>query len=180
MVNKIKVKLILELHKAGMSRNTIADNRHMSRSSVTDVIRLSKEISIAFDDVKDKGEKQVYCLFYPGKHAEETVYKNPDYKYVHSELKKVGVTLKLLWEEYRDKCNKECSIPMGYTKYCNEYVEYTITNTLTNHLIHKPNYQYILPYEAEAVSGRYYAIIYLCCLCKSVSKLYFALGIAYR
>jgi len=52
MANKIKVKLILELHKAGMSRNTIADTRHMSRSSVSDVIHLSKEMSIRFDDVK--------------------------------------------------------------------------------------------------------------------------------
>ena len=59
MANKIKVKLILELHKAGMSRNTIADTRHMSRSSVSDVIHLSKEMSIRFDDVKDKDD--VFC-----------------------------------------------------------------------------------------------------------------------
>ena len=138
MANKIKVKLILELHKAGMSRNTIADTRHMSRSSVSDVIHLSKEMSIRFDDVKDKDEEAVYLMFYPDKHAAETMYNDPDYKYVHAELKKVGVTLKLLWEEYRDKCNKEGAIPMGYTKYCNGYGEYTMANTLTNHLIHKP------------------------------------------
>lgn len=138
MANKIKVKIILELHQAGMSRNTIADTRHMSRSSVSDVIRLSKEMSIRFDDVKDKDEEAVYRMFYPDKHAAESMYNDPDYKYVHSELKKVGVTLKLLWEEYRDKCNKEGSILMGYTKYCNGYGEYTMANTLTNHLIHKP------------------------------------------
>lgn len=138
MANKIKVKLILELRGAGMSRNLIADSRHMSRSSVSDVIRLSEEMSVTYDDVRDKDEEEVYRMFYPDKHAEETMYKDPDYQYVHTELKKVGVNLKLLWSEYQDRCNKEGTIPMGYTKYCDGYGQYTIGNSLTNHLIHKP------------------------------------------
>ena len=28
------------------------------------------------------------------------LYEQPDYEYVHQELKRVGVTLKLLWQEY--------------------------------------------------------------------------------
>ena len=32
MANKINVKLILELRKAGLSRNTIAATRHMSKN----------------------------------------------------------------------------------------------------------------------------------------------------
>lgn len=138
MANKIKVKLILELSNAGMSRNLIADTRHMSRTSVSDVINLAKEKSIVYENIKDKDEEEVYRMFYPDKHAEETMYKDPDYPYAHSELKKVGVNLKLLWSEYRDSCNKEGSIPMGYTKYCDGYGQYTISNSLTNHLLHKP------------------------------------------
>ena len=34
-------------------------------------------------------------------------YAQVDYSYVHKELKKTGVTLKLLWEEYSDKCVAE-------------------------------------------------------------------------
>lgn len=37
MANKINVKLILELLDAGMSRNSIASTRHMSKHSVSDV-----------------------------------------------------------------------------------------------------------------------------------------------
>ncbi len=138
MANKIRVKLILELSSAGMSQNLIAYTRHMSRSSVSDVINLAREKSIIYEDIKDKDEEEVYRMFYPDKHAEETMYKNPDYDYVHSELKKVGVNLKLLWSEYCDLCNKENSISMGYTKYCEGYSQYTIANRLTNHLLHKP------------------------------------------
>lgn len=138
MANKIKVKLILELRASRLSRNLIASTRHMSKTSVSDVFDLADEMCITYENVRDKNEEEVYRIFYPDKHSEENMYKNPDYEYVHSELKKVGVTLKLLWREYQDTCNTDGTIPMGYTKYCDGYGAYTITKRLTNHLIHKP------------------------------------------
>lgn len=138
MANKIKVKLILELRASGMSRNSLADTRHMSRNSVSDVFHIADKMSISFDNVKDMDEEDVYRMFYPDKHAEETLYKNPDYEYVHKELKKVGVTLKLLWKEYQYKCKSTADIPMGYTRYCEGYSRYTTANNLTNHILHKP------------------------------------------
>lgn len=77
-------------------------------------------------------------MFYPDKHAVETLHKQPDYEYIHQELKHVGVTQKLLWQEYQDKCKADGSIPMGYTKFCHGYGSYTVVNKLTNHLEHKP------------------------------------------
>ena len=138
MANKIKVKLILELRAANMSRNTIAKTRHMAKNSVSDVIHIADKLGISFDDVKDKSEDEVYRVFYPDKFAVESLYKDPNYEYVHKELKKVGVTLKLLWQEYCDKCNSLNEISMGYTKFCEGYGDYTVSNKLTNHLNHKP------------------------------------------
>lgn len=138
MANKIKVKLILELRAARMSRNTIAATRHMSKNSVSDVFHIADSLGITFDTVKDMDEEIVYRIFYPDKHVIENMYRNPDYEYVHKELKKVGVTLKLLWQEYCDKCNSSNEISMGYTKFCEGYSDYTIANKLTNHLDHKP------------------------------------------
>lgn len=97
MANKIKVKLILELRTAHMSRNSIARTGHMSKNSVGDVFHISDRIGITFNDDKDKSKEEVYRMFYPDKYAIEYLYKDPTYGYVHSELKKVGVTLKLLW-----------------------------------------------------------------------------------
>ena len=138
MANKIKVKLILELRMAHMSRNLITSTRHMSKHSVSDVIHIADRLSITFNDVKDKTEEEVYRMFYPDKYAIENLYKDPDYEYVHKELKKVGVNLKLLWFEYSDKCKLDTEIPMGYTRFCQGYGKHTIANKLTNHLNHKP------------------------------------------
>lgn len=138
MARKINVKLILELRKAGLSRNMIAATRHMSKNSVGDVIHIADERGITYDDVSALDEEAVYRMFYPDKHATESLYQQPDYEYVHKELKRVGVTLKLLWQEYQEKCKAEGKLPMGYTKFCNGYSGFTIVNKLTNHLEHKP------------------------------------------
>jgi transposase len=138
MAAKIRVKQILELHAAHMSRNQIAATRHMSKNSVSDVLRIASRLGVSFGDVREMDDEAVYRMFYPDKHAIETMYKNPDYEYVHNELKRVGVTLKLLWQEYSGKCAKANEISMGYTKFCEGYSEHTISSKLTNHLLHKP------------------------------------------
>jgi transposase len=138
MANRINVKLILELLDAGMSRNSIASTRHMSKHSVSDVMHISKERNISFSDVRNLDEQEIYRMFFPDKNLVENLYHDPNYEYVHKELKKVGVTLKLLWNEYKDSCLTTNTIPMGYTKFCEGYGSYTISNKLTNHLEHKP------------------------------------------
>ncbi len=140
MASKIKVKLILELRAAHMSRNAIAKSRSMSKNSVSDVIHLASKMDITFEDIKEMGSEDVYRMFYPDKYPDESIFGVIDYDDIHQELKKVGVTLKLLWKEYQDRCSasNELAIPMGYTKFCEGYKDYTINNKLTNHLLHKP------------------------------------------
>ena len=138
MARKINVKLILELRDAGMSRSAIASTRKISRNSVSEVFNIADERHICFNDVRGMTDEEAYRLFYPDKYVNEIMYKQPDYEYVHNELKKVGVTLKLLHEEYVEKCHEEDQIPMGRTKFNEGYTEYTVENHLTNHLEHKP------------------------------------------
>ncbi len=138
MANKIQVKLILELRSAGMSRNKIAETRHISTHSVSDVFHIADDKHITYPDIQALSDEEVYRMFYPDKYAIENLYEEPDYEKIHHELSRVGVTLKLLWKEYKDKCAEQNTIPMGYTKFCNEYGEFTVSNKLTNHLENKP------------------------------------------
>lgn len=138
MANKIKVKLILELRAAQMSQREICRTRHISQHSVSDVFKVSDEKGISYENIRDKSEEEVYRIFYPDKFSIENLFKHPDYTITHTELKKTGVTLKLLWQEYTDKCVSDDSISMGYTKFCEGYSEHVIANSLTNHLTHKP------------------------------------------
>ena len=102
MANKINVKLILELLQTPMSQREIIETRHISSKSITAVCRRAAELGISYADLVDKSDDEVYLLFFPDKFQKETMYASVNYEYVHSELKKTGVTLKLLWQEYKD------------------------------------------------------------------------------
>jgi transposase len=99
-----------------------------SQVSLVSLTRMSKT---------NQRKKSIGC-FNPDKHLSETLYKVPDYSYIHAELKKTGVNLKLLWHEYKDACQASGALSMGYTKFCEGYSEHVIAHSLTNHLRHKP------------------------------------------
>lgn len=139
MAKRIRIKQILELRDAHMSQNMIANSRKMSKTSVGQVCRIADEKQIRYDDVRDMSEDEVYQLFFPDKSTNlSQMYELPDYEYVHKELKRVGVNLKLLWTEYKVNCEQHGTIPVGYSKFCDDYGSYVSNKALTNHLIHKP------------------------------------------
>ena len=138
MARKIPVKFILRLSAQGMSQNSISNGHHISKKSVNEVLSIAAEEGISFEDVKDMPDNEVYQRFYPDKYAAETLYQQPDYTYVHEELRRVGVTLKLLWQEHQKSCQTAGKLSCGYTKFCLGYEDYVAKNELTNHLEHKP------------------------------------------
>ena len=138
MANKINIKLILELADKGMSGRSIAALHHISHHSITAVLKRMAELGITSDDARKMNDAELYRKFFPDKYASEVLYTLPDYEYVHKELPRVGVTLKLLWSEYRSKCMSANQLPVGYSKFCDDYRKYINANNLTNHLTHKP------------------------------------------
>lgn len=119
-----------------MSHRAIAASRHISTKSVAAVWSRAEDLGVSYADVADKSDDEVYLLFFPDKFRKETMYAPVNYEYVHGELKKTGVTLKLLWQEY--KGDAKDGVPVGYTKFCDDYAKYVEQNNLTNHIVHKP------------------------------------------
>jgi hypothetical protein len=74
MARKICAKLILELRESGLSVNQIAQTRHISKHSVSDVFRIAQEQGIRFRDIQFMEPDEVYRLIYPDKHVNETMY----------------------------------------------------------------------------------------------------------
>jgi len=93
MSRKIAVMLIMELRANGLSQSSITRSRYMSKTSVNEVFRIAEEQHLSYDDIRDRPSGEVYHLFFPYKHAEETAYTLPDYGYVHIELTKMAVCL---------------------------------------------------------------------------------------
>lgn len=62
----------------------------------------------------------------------------PDFEYVRKELRKNGVTKKLLWTEYLEKCRLEGSIPLMYSQFCYVCQQDEIRRRATMHIDRKP------------------------------------------
>ena len=67
----------------------------------------------------------------------KNIYLAVDYDYVHKELSKPGVNLKLLWKEYCLSA-KDGKYPVSYSKYCRGYAQHVERHNYTNHIEHKP------------------------------------------
>ena len=62
-----------------------------------------KDLNLTYDDIKDMDDDAFDELF--TKKSEEVILKRgPDCKYIDEELRRKGVTLMLLWEEYVEEC----------------------------------------------------------------------------
>ena len=137
MARKIKVRLILQLHADGLSQRDITAHG-MSRSSVSTVLRIAEEKNITYEDIRDISDEELYRMFFPEKLTSEDIYEAPDFEYIHEELKRVGVTLSLLYKEYCDLCREKGTIAMGRTKFFDDYNKFCAARNITNHLEHKP------------------------------------------
>jgi transposase len=110
----------------------------MSKTSVCEVFDLADEKGITYEDVREKTEEEAYRLLYPERNLTVSIYKEPGWDYVHKELAKVGVTLKLLHEEYVASTDTSKDTTMGYGRFCRAYREFTWVKQFTCHIDHRP------------------------------------------
>ena len=105
MYKKIKVREILELLNKGYSGRIIEKVIQVSRKSVSRIYSICFETGLDYQELLRKEDNELYDLFFSNRFKEREICAPIDYSYVHSELKKTGVTLKLLHEEYKSECN---------------------------------------------------------------------------
>ena len=91
---------------SGLSQRQVAATHHVSRNTVALLLQHAKDQGwITWEDLKELDEAQfIMNLSSLPNPSRDATFKFPDYDYVHSELAKPHVTLKLLWEEYVKSC----------------------------------------------------------------------------
>ena len=132
MTRIIRVKQILKLRAAGLSRSAIARSLHCSKTSVVDVFSAADSLDISYQDIESQTNMEAYTRLFPQRGNVDYVYPEPDWEYIHKELAKVGVTLKLLYEEYRDRNLEDGKPSMSYDNFAKRYRKFTISNDITS------------------------------------------------
>jgi transposase len=110
------IKEILRLKEAGLSCNKIAQSLNISRATAQDYVRLAAVSGLSYELVRELEELEVLRLIgKKGRGAKRL--SAPDWNYISQELSRKGVTLSLLWQEYR----KQEPAGYSYSNYCLRY-----------------------------------------------------------
>lgn len=138
MSRKIDVRRILDEKIKGLSNNEIARQWRISRHSVGYVVRRGVELGLLPDGPSpEMDDESLYRLFFPDKVDMDEIHAPVDFEYVHKELNRTGVTLKLLWKEYKADCICSGKVAMSYQKFCRRYSAFYSSRGFADHIIHK-------------------------------------------
>lgn len=129
-----KIREILRLKNEGYSNRTIARICQVSNSTVGDYLARAKRSGLSWPLPEGLSEEALYqCLFPEKKPSSFTVRPEPDWEAVQRELAKRGVSLKLLWQEYREQHPDG----LGKTQFGEHYQRWNQAHTHSMRLPHK-------------------------------------------
>jgi transposase len=113
-----KIKDVLRLHAAGRSARQIGPSVGVSRSTVADYLRRA-EVAGLYWPLPDGLDEEALerRLFPPPPPTQSRLFTEADWAEIHRELKRPGVTLALLWDEYRGQHPDG----YGYSAFCEHY-----------------------------------------------------------
>lgn len=115
-----KIKEILRLKwEVGLPARQIARSLSISHSTVLDMLRRFERSGLAWP-VSDMDDASLEAKLYPGNPEPNRKRPEPDMAYIHHEMARKGVTLQLLWYEYKQ------AHPDGlhYSQFCQRYREW--------------------------------------------------------
>jgi len=122
-MNMRMIKDVLRLKfDGGFSHDRIAASLGISKGVVTKYVGLASAAGLDWASAcdMDEGELERRLL---GKPTGPAAYAQPDYGRIHQELRRKGVTLTLLWEEYQAEfANRKT---YRYTQFCEHYKAFT-------------------------------------------------------
>jgi hypothetical protein len=96
-----KIRDVLRLSAAGMSKRKIAASLGVSATAARDCIGRARRAGIAWPLPDNLIDEALEVRLYPPPAVAAKNRRQPDWALVHRELRRPGVTLQLLWEEHR-------------------------------------------------------------------------------
>ena len=103
LMSKIRQALQL-LADSGLSMRQVAAALGVSKSTVSEIAMYARDAGVDWPQASSLSDDELQARLYPPPRPRSSTRQEPDYAALHLELKRPGVTLQLLWEEYRAQC----------------------------------------------------------------------------
>ena len=143
-----KVKEILRLRWGlGLGVRQIARSCSVSHSTVSEVLARAETAGLSWPLPEDLDEATLEAKLYPAPSQTKNGKPLPDMEYIHKELRRKGVTLQLLWEEYKQ------AHPDGYqrSQFCQLYRDWAKTIDVSMRQIHIAGEKMFVDYAGQKV-----------------------------
>ena len=111
---------------------------HCSHHTIDEVLSAAEAKGVRWPLDESITNRILRDFLFPEKGAGGTIYKEPDYLYIHAELARPGVNLTLLHQEYCTKCYENNETPYMYTQFCEKYRRWARITKATMRIHHKP------------------------------------------
>lgn len=130
-----KFREVLRLHhEAGLSNRAVARACKSSNSTVGEYLVQAEQAGIGWPLPEGISDEELYRRLFPEKSSPAQAERpTPNWEDVHRELSKRGVTLTLLWQEYRERHPDG----YGYTQFREYYQRWNKAHTTSMRLPHK-------------------------------------------
>ena len=116
-----QIRESLRLHlQAKLSYNEIGRTLKISKSAVGKYMSLARVAGVDWNVALTLSDEELEAKLYRAALPRNSKQQLPDFADVHQELKRAGVTLQLLWEEYA----KDNDLAFKYTSFCVKYREW--------------------------------------------------------
>lgn len=144
-----KIREVIRLHhEAELSNRAIARICNVSNSTVGEYLARAEQASLGWPLPEELSEDELYRQLFPEKAAaSESARPLPDCEEIHRELSKRGVTLTLLWQEYREKHPDG----YGYTQFRVYYQRWNKSKTNTMRIPRKAGEEMEVDYAGMTV-----------------------------
>lgn len=145
-----KIKDVLRLRQtAGLSYRQIAASLHIAYGTVVRYLQRAEAVSLTWPVAEGLSEEELEThLFGARVSHERTTRSVPDFATLHQELQRKGVTLQLLWEEYR---TSSAGPHYSYPQLCARYRTWRQTLKRSLRQVHQGGEKLFVDYYGPTV-----------------------------
>ena len=151
-----RIKEALRLHlQAGLSYDEIGRALKISKSSAGKYVSLARAAGVDWELAQTLSDDELEARLFRPPVPRSSHQLAPDFALVHQELKRAGVTLQLLWEEYA----RDNELAYKYTSFCIKYRAFAQSLKRSMRQIHIAGEKLFVDYAAtpcpsiDAVTG---------------------------
>lgn len=145
-----RFKEIMRLHhEKELSNGLIANALGVTKTTVSTYLYLARRSGINWPVGEEIGDAELQERLFSvkGRTKEPAAKPLPDFELIHTELKRKGVTLQLLWEEYR----KMQAGGYGYTQFCHYYHQWAKQLDVSMRQHHKAGEKLFIDYAGQKI-----------------------------